>query len=296
MDFSSLLGKEIQKKRANGGSDRKGGKKKKKSKDKEIIPESIVRDDDENTSIIAKPSSKEEPSRHNSQDTTVEYTPEEETLAKTLSIEDINSKLKKFGELDNEPNISNVMKIRKLGILLRKERKDAEYKAQLEKEDAVAMDINVEDMGQEQFKDKIYTQLRRYIKYLIKCWECQADTEEQKKLLLETKRDLVKLLYRLRKQSLTANMFTSLTTVIHYLQIGDFRKANETYLKLSIGNAAWPIGVRSVGIHERAADSKITGDNKKEAANIMIDDKTRRWITAIKRLISFCERANSKSS
>ena len=66
--------------------------------------------------------------------------------------------------------------------------------------------------------------------------------------------------------------------------------ANETYLKLSIGNAAWPVGVRSVGIHQRAADLKITGSDQKTATNIMMGDKTRRWITAVKRLITFCEK------
>lgn len=58
-------------------------------------------------------------------------------------------------------------------------------------------------------------------------------------------------------------------------------------MKLSIGNVAWPIGVTSVGIHARSAHSKIQGG--RNAANIMIDERTRLWITSIKRLITFEE-------
>ncbi|CAH2354576.1 pre-mRNA-splicing factor 18 [[Candida] railenensis] len=247
------------------------------------------------------------------EDVSIDYTAEEIALADELSLDDVNSKLASFNELENEPNIPKVEKIRKLGILLHKQQKDRVYQDQLDKEDKVPMNLDIQEIGNIEFQAKHYTQLRKYIKYIIKCWESQISIEEDIeqssasgggkasstssssssssfKLLIETKRDVVPLLYKLRKENLPLSMFTSLTTVIYYLQSENYRMANETYLKLSIGNAAWPVGVRSVGIHQRAADSKITGNNKKTATNIMMGDKTRRWITAVKRLITFCEK------
>ena len=37
----------------------------------------------------------------------------------------------------------------------------------------------------------------------------------------------------------------------------EYITANDYYLRLSIGNAAWPIGVASIGMHERSNDSKV---------------------------------------
>ena len=37
----------------------------------------------------------------------------------------------------------------------------------------------------------------------------------------------------------------------------DYVKGMEVYVELTIGKAPWPMGVTSVGIHERAAREKI---------------------------------------
>ena len=56
------------------------------------------------------------------------------------------------------------------------------------------------------------------------------------------------------------------------------RQANDIYLKLAIGNAPWPIGVTSVGIHERSAREKISHVmNASGAAHIMNDEATRKY-------------------
>ncbi|ETW46133.1 pre-mRNA-splicing factor 18 [Plasmodium falciparum MaliPS096_E11] len=49
---------------------------------------------------------------------------------------------------------------------------------------------------------------------------------------------------------------------------------------LAIGNAAWPMGVTMVGIHERAGRSKIYAS---EVAHILNDETTRKYIQMIKR-------------
>ena len=63
--------------------------------------------------------------------------------------------------------------------------------------------------------------------------------------------------------------------------------ANDGYLRLSIGKAAWPIGVTMVGIHERSAREKLhESDN---AAHIMSDEVTRKFLQSIKRCLSFAQ-------
>jgi pre-mRNA-splicing factor 18 len=55
---------------------------------------------------------------------------------------------------------------------------------------------------------------------------------------------------------------------------------------LTIGNAPWPMGVTSVGIHERAGREKIFEQN---TAHILNDEQKRKYIHAFKRLMVFCQ-------
>ena len=63
--------------------------------------------------------------------------------------------------------------------------------------------------------------------------------------------------------------------------------ANDGYLRLSIGKAAWPIGVTMVGIHERSAREKLHESDT--AAHIMSDEVTRKFLQSIKRCLSFAQ-------
>lgn len=42
-------------------------------------------------------------------------------------------------------------------------------------------------------------------------------------------------------------MLVRVAEIVHYMQKRQYQKANDTYLRLSIGNAPWPIGVTMVG-------------------------------------------------
>jgi pre-mRNA-splicing factor 18 len=48
-------------------------------------------------------------------------------------------------------------------------------------------------------------------------------------------------------QNLPADVLGRLSEIIHYMQSRQYQRANDSYLRLSIGNAAWPIGVTMVG-------------------------------------------------
>jgi hypothetical protein len=77
--------------------------------------------------------------------------------------------------------------------------------------------------------------------------------------------------------------------LLSYLQVGlwmmvramrdrNYMEANDVYLRLAIGNAPWPIGVTSVGIHERSAREKISHVmNTSGQAHIMNDEATRKY-------------------
>lgn len=297
MDFSSLLSKEIDKKRKLADETKKNKKVKAEDEVKFIEADTFPRATTSEKNTLEK-------------DDKQVYTPEEMTLINSISDEQLDAKLEQFDER-GDADSTKLDKIRKVEVLLRLQKKNEVYRIQLEKEAATDPTIKLEDITSSDAREKLHTQVRMYVKYMVKEWENDVqlktegfssirddeereDEEEsvarQSSMLLDTKKDLVRLLYKLRTQKLTDSMLTSLCTIIYYLQVRDYRRANESYMKLSIGNVAWPIGVKGVGIHERSAALKITGENKQNSANIMLDDKTRRWITAIKRLISFAER------
>lgn len=62
--------------------------------------------------------------------------------------------------------------------------------------------------------------------------------------------------------------------------------ANDGYLRLSIGKAAWPIGVTMVGIHARSAREKI---GEGDISHIMGDEITRKFLQSIKRCLTFAQ-------
>jgi Prp18 domain len=42
-------------------------------------------------------------------------------------------------------------------------------------------------------------------------------------------------------------MLARMAEVVHHMQKRQYQRANDSYLRLSIGNAPWPIGVTMVG-------------------------------------------------
>lgn len=196
------------------------------------------------------------------------------SVAKELR--DLNEPVKLFGETAEATS----HRLKRVVARIKRHKKHAE---QVERERHIDFVIEPQDVADNN-REKIPTQIRAFLKHVLRQWdECKGNEN----LLLQTKKGLVPLLVQLRKGTIDDTILTTLATTVVYLQTQDFTMANDAYLKLSIGNLAWPIGVVSVGIHARRADEKITGS--KNVANIMKDEKTRQWLTAIKRLITFCE-------
>lgn len=143
-----------------------------------------------------------------------------------------------------------------------------------------------------------------YIHELLNQWTANANlykgpnpgsktnSEDSSELLLDTKHNLFPLLVRLRKAQLDTRLLITLSSLLYHLQEATPRgieSALQLYLKLSIGDVAWPIGVSNVGIHARSSQYRISRMGNVDVANIMLDEPTRLWIISIKRLISFKE-------
>ncbi|KAJ2977492.1 hypothetical protein NUW58_g7795 [Xylaria curta] len=80
-----------------------------------------------------------------------------------------------------------------------------------------------------------------------------------------------------------------LKPVVEIVQAAQERRyvdANDGYLRLSIGKAAWPIGVTMVGIHERSAREKL---HDGERGHVMGDEVTRKYLQSIKRCLTFAQ-------
>ena len=74
--------------------------------------------------------------------------------------------------------------------------------------------------------------------------------------------------------------------IVDFCQQGDFVKANDAYMDVAIGRAAWPIGVTMVGIHARTGRSKIESQN---VAHVMNSELQRKYLTSVKRLMTFAQ-------
>lgn len=102
----------------------------------------------------------------------------------------------------------------------------------------------------------------------------------------QTRQFLRPLFRKLKLRTLDADIVRHIEKICQQVQLKDYLKAHEAYLTLSIGNAAWPMGVTMVGIHERAGRERISND---QIAHILNDEETRKWIQAMKRLLSYVQ-------
>lgn len=104
-------------------------------------------------------------------------------------------------------------------------------------------------------------------------------------------RDNLRPLFRkLETNDLPDALLTPIHEIVNLAQLKQYVYANDAYLRLSIGKAAWPIGVTMVGIHERSAREKLHETEKGgNQAHIMTDEVTRKMLQGIKRCLSFAQ-------
>lgn len=103
----------------------------------------------------------------------------------------------------------------------------------------------------------------------------------------QSRANMVPLFRKFETGQLEEGILAPMVEIVLAAQEKRYVDANDGYLRLSIGKAAWPIGVTMVGIHERSAREKLhESDN---AAHIMSDEVTRKFLQSIKRCLSFAQ-------
>ncbi len=108
--------------------------------------------------------------------------------------------------------------------------------------------------------------------------------QERCKLTGEWLKPLQRLL---EKRQLKKEVLDAVRNIFDAVHERDYVKANRVYLEqLAIGNSPWPMGATMVGIHARAAREKISED---KIAHVMNDEQTRKYVQAIKRLVTVAE-------
>lgn len=106
----------------------------------------------------------------------------------------------------------------------------------------------------------------------------------------ETVQYMKPLYARLRRRSLDPQLLAGIKLIVEAIKDRNYLHAYKIYMGVAIGNSPWPIGVTQVGLHERSAREKISFKYASGSAHIMNDEATRKFIQAIKRLMTFCQR------
>ncbi|XP_013778601.1 pre-mRNA-splicing factor 18-like [Limulus polyphemus] len=103
----------------------------------------------------------------------------------------------------------------------------------------------------------------------------------------QTQAYLRPLLKRLKNRTIQEDILAHLVIIVKLLLNRDYVKASDSYLQMAIGNSPWPIGVTMVGIHARTGREKIFAQN---IAHVLNDETQRKFIQALKRLMTQCQR------
>ncbi|BGP43790.1 hypothetical protein JCM10449v2_007847 [Rhodotorula kratochvilovae] len=170
---------------------------------------------------------------------------------------------------------------------------DGEKKEPKPKDEDVLVDLDLVRTN----PHKVYPQIYHALKRVLKEWEQSlADRPESVKRSTQgkmaaatcaTSAEYLKPLFKsLRKRELAPDVLQNVAEITHNMQKREYLRANDAYLRLSIGNAPWPIGVTMVGIHERSGREKIFSNNVAHALN---DETSRKYIQSLKRLLTFAQ-------
>lgn len=157
--------------------------------------------------------------------------------------------------------------------------------------------VVAEDEEEEEDESDLDKLVYRFFKGMLQSWERDLAARPdhvkrtaQGKIATKTMKqckDYIRPLFKLCKQrQVPSDILPNLVEIVKVCKQGEFVQANDAYIKLAIGNAAWPIGVTMVGIHERTGREKI---NSNKQAHVMNNEAQRKYLTSIKRLISYAQ-------
>ena len=148
-------------------------------------------------------------------------------------------------------------------------------------------------------KEYLFRQLASYFSLLLSEWaralaarptavKESSQGRAAESAMLQSLSNMRPLFKKFETGDLPDSILEPVIEIVAAAQERRYVDANDGYLRLSIGKAAWPIGVTMVGIHERSAREKLhESDNGK--AHIMSDEVTRKFLQSIKRALTFAQ-------
>ncbi|KAH8145938.1 uncharacterized protein LAJ45_10080 [Morchella importuna] len=221
----------------------------------------------------------------------VEEPPEE---AQEMTDEDAVAALRELGEPARVFGESAAGRVRRLKRCLAAA--EARRVASAPALTAEEMVLDMKDVGVDDAK--VYRQLSGWFALVLREWELALEARPEAvkesfqgkaaaRSMQQAKLYMGPLFVHFGNRDLKKELYTKICEIVVEAQARRYVKANDLYLRLSIGNAAWPIGVTMVGIHERSAREKL--HEKGMAAHIMSDEVTRKFLQSIKRCLSFCQ-------
>lgn len=137
--------------------------------------------------------------------------------------------------------------------------------------------------------------IRQFLKSILATWaqyledrplqmKISADGKNASATFRQTELYIKPLLKHLKHKSLEIDLIELLTEIMVHLNRREYQMANDAYMRMSIGRAAWPMGVTQVGIHSRTGREKIA-----KQAHVLNDETKRKYIQALKRVMTYCQ-------
>mmetsp|Transcript_45162 Transcript_45162/g.104649 ORF Transcript_45162/g.104649 Transcript_45162/m.104649 type:complete len:473 (+) Transcript_45162:112-1530(+) len=160
--------------------------------------------------------------------------------------------------------------------------------------DADGWDDDDDDLEEEESDIKAVT---AWLRATLREWESEltarsqveqhkADFKAEKNQFRQSKQYLKPLRRALKEGGIQRDIVRSIADIAGSCDRREYKQAKEAYMRLSIGNKAWPMGVTFVTFHDRP-NRHIIGEE--QAAHALDDETTRKYVQMVKRLITFCE-------
>lgn len=225
---------------------------------------------------------------------------DEEDDVSTLTDEAITQRLRALGEpavLFGEARAARAKRLRRLATTTQGPIPTT-LKLVPEKDMKVADEVP--PAGDKAARRWLFRQLASYFTMVLREWEVAlarehaADPERAETMaakqaysaMVQCKQTMTPLFRKFEKGDLDESVLKSIVEIVKAAQERRYVDANDGYLRLSIGKAAWPIGVTMVGIHERSAREKL---HNGERGHVMGDEVTRKYLQSIKRCLTFAQ-------
>lgn len=164
--------------------------------------------------------------------------------------------------------------------------------------------IQDEELDEEEEEDAVQvvtieSVISKFLKKLLREWEAELAARpkaEQNSTAGKTvsaayqqsRRHIKPLFKALKHRAVPFDILSAISDIVSAMHAREYVKANDAYIKCAIGTQAWPIGITMLNHHERPAHDKIDAGTQ---AHIMNDETQRKYLQAVKRLMTFCQRA-----